>query len=175
MSFYAVFDRVAPAANKYVATLFNGATGRKVVVNRVYRFNWQVSAVVGIQLEQELRFITARTAGTNVLIQREDSNDTITTGIAADTGSTAVTEESTNRGLVKRFFASSEEVVLATALTVPTGAFAHAHDAQLVYWRRYGSKGLVLRQNEGLTIKNITSSTVGTVSYMIEFDDELAT
>ena len=170
MAFFAVFDRVAPAQNKYMATLWNGASGRAVVVDRVYRFNWQVSAVTGVLLEQELRFITARTAGTGVQIQTEDSNDTPTANIACDTGSTSVTEGAGARALIKRFFAPSEEVVLATAYVL-TGIAAYTHDAQLIWSRRPSSSGLVLRQSQGLAIKNLTSSTVGTVSYIMEFRD----
>lgn len=169
MAFYAVFDRIAPAANKYMATLFNGAAGRKVVVNRIYRLNWQVASGTGVLLEQELRGITARTAPTPVTIVPEDSLDTITSGIACDTGSTGVTEG--GKGLIRRLFATNEEFVLATASSVITGAAALLHDGQIIYWRKEGSKGLVLRQNEGITIKNITSSTVGSVSYVMEFDD----
>lgn len=170
MAFYAVFDRIAPAQNKYMATIWNGAAGRMVVVDRVYRCNWQVTAVTGVLLDQELRRITARTAGTNVQIQTEDSNDTVTAGIACDTGSTGVTEGSGAQALVKRFFAVSEEVVLATAYVL-TGIAAHISDAQLVWYRKPGSSGLVLRQNQGLSVKNITNSTAGSVSYIVEFRD----
>lgn len=172
MAFYAVFDRIAPAANKYMATLFNTSATRKVSVNRVYRFQWQVAAVTGVLLEQELRGITARTVGTSVTIVPEDSSDTLSAGIAADTGSTSVTEG--GKGLIRRLFASSEEYALATLSTVLTGGPAMLHDASLIYWRKDGGKGLVLRQNQGITIKNLTSSTVGSVSYCIEFDDEAA-
>jgi len=169
MSYFAVFDRIAPAANKYMATLSNANAARKVVVNRIFRLNWQVAAVTGVLLEQELRRISARTVGTNVPIQSEDSADTLSASITADTGSTSVTE--VNGELIRRFFAVSEEVVLATAATVITGQAAFVPDGQLVYWRSARSKGIVLRNGQGLTIKNLTSSTVGSVSYVFEFDD----
>lgn len=171
MPFFAVYDRIAPATNKYMATLWNGATGRVVIVDRVYRLNWQVSAITGVLLEQEIRFITARTAGTSVQIQTEDSANTITSGIAADTGSTSVTEGTGARGMIKRIFASGEELAIATAYTLPAIS-AHINDAQLAWYRKVGSSGLVLRVNEGLTIKNTTNSALGTVSYIMEFRDE---
>jgi len=169
MSYFAVFDRIAPAANKYMATLFNANADRKVTVNRIFRLNWQVAAVTGVLLEQELRRISARTVGTNVPIQSEDSVDTLSASIAADTGSTSVTEVS--GALIRRFFAVSEEVLLATAATVITGQAAFVPDGQLIYWRSARSRGLVLRNGQGLTVKNLTSSTVGSVSYVFEFDD----
>ncbi len=126
--------------------------------------------MTGVLLDQELRNITARTAGTNVTIVSEDSADSLSAGISADTNSSAVTDSS----LIRRLFAANEEFVLATATTVITGSAALLHDGQLVYWRKDGSKGIVLRQNQGVAIKNITNSTVGSVSYIFEFTDELA-
>lgn len=173
MAFYAVYDRIAPAQNKYMATLFVTSATRMAVVDRVYRFNWQAAAVTGVMLEQELRFITARTVGTAFTIQQEDTTVALSAGITADFASTGVTEATGSRGLVRRLFAGSEEQALAVAWNV-TAAPALLNDAQLIYFRRPGSAGLVLRQNQGLTVKNLTNSTVGTVSYVFEFRDEAA-
>ena len=172
MAFYAVYDRIVPAQNKYMATLFNTSATRKVVVSRIYRVNSQLTAVVGVLLDQELRFITARTAGTAVTIQREDTADTLSAGITADHASTAVTEGTGDRALIRRFSAVNEEYVLATLANTITGGTALLHDAQLIWWRGGWSKGLVLRQQQGVTIKNLTNSVVGSVSYAIVFDDE---
>ena len=171
MPFFALFDRIVPAQNKYMATLFNANASRKVVVNRIHRLNWQGAAVVGVMLEQEIRFIDARTAGAGVPIVSEDSGmAALSSGITADTGSTGVTDSS----LIRRIFASSEEAALAAATTNIPGQTAFVPDAQLVYWRPARSLGLVLRVNRGLTIKNLTNSIVGSVSYVVEFEDELA-
>lgn len=173
-TFTAIFDRIAPAANKYMATIFNTSATRKVVIKRIWRKSQVAAAVVGVLLEQEIRAITARTAGTSVTPFAHDTNQALSAGIAADTASTAVTEGTGNRALFKRFFSSTEEVLLAELTTSPEGAGAHLNDAQCIYWAKGDTDGVVLRQNQGLTIKNITSSTVGTVSYEIEFTDEPA-
>lgn len=171
MSFYAVFDRIAPAGNKYMAVLWNNAQARRVVVNRIYRFNWQVAAVTGVMLEQELREITARTTvGTQVPIQLEDISDPpLTSGIECSHNASGVTE-SGGRGLLRRFFAVSDEMLLASTNLVKD--LALSHDTQLIYWRRPGSRGHVIPTGRGLVVKNITASTVGSVSYVFEFDDE---
>lgn len=167
-TFYAVYDRIVPGANKYMATLFNTSATRKVVVTHVWRFNWQSAAVTGILLEGYLARITARTAGTGVTIFADDTSDTLSAGITADTNTTAVTENH----IIERFFASSEEMALAATGIVVSSA---ADDAgQVIYQRRDGQRGLTLRQNQGLSVRNVTSSTVGTVSYIIEFFDILA-
>lgn len=166
-TFHAVFDRISPAANKYMATLWNGASGRKVVVQRIWRFNWQVATVTGTTLDQELRRITARTAGTSVTPIALDSNDTLTSGITADHNSSSVTDSS----LLQRVMAVSEE---RDGLDTRVVDWLALYPFALVYDRKDGTRGIVLRENQGLTIKNITSSTVGTVSYIIEFTDEVA-
>jgi hypothetical protein len=167
-TYYAVYDRIVPAANKYMATLFNTSTTRKVVVTHVWRFNWQVSAVTGIMLEQYLARITARTAGTAVTIFADDTADTLSAGISADTNSTSVTENH----IIVRSFASSEEMALAaTGMALTLGI---DDSNEVLYRRREGQRGLTLRQNQGLSVRNVTSSTVGTVSYIIEFFDILA-
>lgn len=164
-TFYAVYDRIAPAANKYMATLFNTSAVRKVIVTHVWRLNWQVAAVTGILLEQYLARITARTAGGAITIRADDTTDTLSAGITADTLSTSVTEDH----IIARSFAVSEEMALAaTGLALALGT---DEGAQVLYQRRDGQRGLTLRQNQGLSVRNVTSSTVGTVSYIIEFVD----
>jgi hypothetical protein len=167
-TFYAVYDRIVPAANKYMATLFNTSATRKVVVTHVWRLNWQVTAVTGILLEQYLARITARTAGTGVTIFADDTADTLSAGITADTNSTAVTENH----IITRSFATSEEMALAATGIVLSGATDDA--GEIFYQRREGQRGLTLRQNQGLAVRNVTSSTIGSVSYIIEFFDILA-
>ena len=173
-TFTAVFDRIAPAANKYMATVFNTSSTRKVVVKRIWRKNRGITAVTGILLEQEIRGITARTAGTSVTPFAHDTNLALSAGITADHASTAVTEATGNRALFERFLCSTEEVLIAELTTSPEGSAAYLNDAQCVYWSKGDAEGITLRQNQGLTIKNITSSTVGTLSYAIEFTDEAA-
>lgn len=167
-TFYAVFDRVAPAANKYMATIFNTSASRIARINRIWVYNWQVGAVTGVLLDQELRRISARTVGVAVTPVAGDSGDTLSAGITADTASTVVTE--VTNALYQRIIAYSEEATLAQGYVTGREQDAGA----LQYERPPWARGIVLRQNEGITIKNITSSTVGSVSYVFEFTDEAA-
>lgn len=166
-TFSAVYDRIAPAANKYMATLFNTSSTRKVVVQRIYQFNWQFTGVTDNLLEQEIRYITARTAGTTVTPFAHDSTDTLSSGITADHLSTAVTDST----LLKRIITGSAEAAIAggeSGLKIMRTVDMLA----IVYERKDGIRGWTLRENQGLTIKNITSVTVGTCSYVFEFTDE---
>ena len=164
-TFYAVFNRIVPAANKYMATLFNTSATQKVIVTHIWRLNWQVAGVTGVLLEQYLARITARTAGGAITIFADDTADTLSAGISADTLSTSVTEDH----IITRFFSTSEEA--AAAATGFALNLMSLEDTQLIYQRREGQRGLTLRQNQGITIRNVSSSTIGSVSYIMEFFD----
>lgn len=165
-SYYAVYDRIAPATNKYMATLFNTSATRKAVIREIYCFNWQFAAVTGVILEQYLVRITARTTGTGVTIRAEDTADSVDAGITADTNSSVVTEDH----IIKRTFATSEEIIISSANIVKD--LALDRNCQIIYQKADGTRGITLRQNQGISIRNVTNSAIGTVSYLILFTDE---
>jgi hypothetical protein len=165
-TFVAVFDRIVPADGKYMATLFNGASGRKVVVHKIWAYNWQVVAANnGAVLQQSLFRISARTVGVAVTPDADDTNDTLTAGITADYDTTAVTE-STRRA---RIILTNKEVGLGAVDPVTARTYARN---SIVYERSGGTRGLTLRAGQGCTIKNETANTAGSVSYVFEFTDE---
>jgi len=165
-SFYVLYDRIPPAENKYVAVLWNGSSTRKIVVQRIRVYNWQVTAVTGVLLEQQLEFITARTAGTTVPIRTYDTIDTVPAGVSAEVGVTGVT----TGHIIERIFTTNDEMALTTnniATWRVELAGAVTYDRKLS-----GVKGHTLRQNQGIAIKNITKATLGSVSYIFEFTSE---
>lgn len=163
-TFYAYFDRIAPAQNKYMATLFNTSATRKVVVRRIWWLTNNFTAVTGVVHDMYLARITARTAGTSVTVRARDSNDLLSSGITADTGSTSVTEAY----IARRFVGASEESPVTTT-ALPT---YNDRQGTRLYEKPAGEKGETLRQNQGLTIRTLTASTVGVLSFLIEFTDE---
>ena len=165
--YYAVFDRIAPAANKYMATLFNGSSTNIIMVSRIFRLNWQFATVTDNDLDQYLARITARTAGASVTIRSGDTADTVPSGISADTGSTAVTEDHIIRRVPAINFVWHQDLPLeANAVNGPL--------VGLIYERQIEHKGPILRNNEGLSIRNITAVTTGSVSYVFEFSQVYA-
>lgn len=165
-TFIATFDRIAPALNKYLATLWNGASGRKVCIHSITVWNWQESAVTGTVITGELRRITARTAGTPVTPNAMDTDDSLTTNITADTNTSGVSEST----LLARFVATGEEMALGTAMFQNLLAV----QGHVAYQRLPSTKPLTLRSGQGLTLKQTTNTTVGTVSVTIVFTDEPA-
>src|SRR4030067_1436655 len=114
-TFYAYLDRVAPATNKYMLTLFNTSSTRKVTITKIIWLTNSITAVTGVVHDMYLARITARTAGTTVTIRARDSNNTLSAGITADTLSTSVTEAY----IMNRFVGSSEEAPI-TITSLPT-------------------------------------------------------
>jgi hypothetical protein len=167
-SFYAVFDRIVPGNNKYMATLWNGAAGRKVVLHRAWSYNWQVAAATGTELDQVFMRISARTLGTSVTPLADDTSDTLTSGITADHLTTAVTDGAT----IERVIVSSEEIGQTNAAFL-VGSRA-TYPGALIYARVPGTRGVTLRNGQGISIKNVTNSNNGTVSYVYQFTDEPA-
>lgn len=165
-TFYAVFDRITIAANKYIATIFNTDLGKKVVIQRVWVFNWQTSGVTGLYVLLAMYRISARTAGTSITIRAEDTNDVIDPQITADTNSSSVTQDH----LIKRILACGDELSpfdssYDTLISIMSNA--------LVYERRMGQRGITLRRNQGISIRiEENGSTAGSVSAMIEFTQE---
>lgn len=164
-TFFVVFDRVVPAALKYVATLWNGSATHKLVLQRIRVYNWQLAAVTGVLLEQQLERITARTAGVAVAVRACDTADVLPTGVAADSGSTGVTV----LHLVERIFTTNDEMAL-TANNISTWRVELA--GAVTYDRKPGTTGHTLRPGQGFAVKNITAAAVGSVSYIFEFTAE---
>jgi hypothetical protein len=164
-TFLAIADRIVPAVNKYILTVFNTTSTRKVVIQKVFVYNWQTATATGTLLEQEFRRITARTVGSAITPVAYDTADTLTAGITADSTTTAVTDSS----LIRRNYTSGEEVKIG-ALTLENSMGVDDRLA-IVYEKTTGCKGLTCRQNQGVTIKNI-SGTAGTTSAVMLFTDE---
>lgn len=167
-TFYVGIDRVAPAQNKYMLTLFNTSSTRKVTITKIIWLTNSISAVTGVVHDMYLARITARTAGTSLTIRARDSNNTLSSGISSDTGSTSVTEGY----IMNRFIGSSEEApVTTTAINTYDLKLDSGH---ILYAKLPGTDGETLRQNQGVTIRTNTSSSVGVMSFLIEFMDEAA-
>jgi hypothetical protein len=169
-SFSAAYDRIAPAAGKFMATLFNTSATRKVVIQRIFAFNWQIANSNDVILDQEVRRITARTVGTSITPTPDDSTDVLSAGITADTNSSAVTQAQ----LLKRLARTSSEADVGGNKSDWLKNSRTTDALALIYEHRDGMRGWTLRQNQGITILNINNITSGGASYVIDFTDEPA-
>ena len=163
--FYAVFDKIVPVTGKFMATIFNSATSQADGVPeivRIRRYNWDITTtrVSTKILQQSVRFINTRTAGTSIPTRRVNAgvSDTFP-HVTLDTDSSGVTFPPMS--LILRFHASQGNPKPKESSDRNT----------IVYERKLGDSGLRVQTGRGLTIQNDTDpgSNPGTVSYIIEW------
>lgn len=170
MSFRVVADAIAPAQNKYMWTLFNASTDYNVEVHRIYLVHNNITAATGVVLAQTLSRISAYTPAAAITPIALDPADTLPSGITADTGSTSVSDVSSST-LVNIVAVSEEQIVAGTDPWL--GARAKDPMGNPIFLSGNGIKPIVLRgataAHKGLVVKNITNSTAGTCSYIVDF------
>lgn len=163
-TYYAVADAVALAANKHHLALFNDVgSGVVVAVKKLFQINLSLAAVTGAALRFDIKKATASSAGTTITPQTMDSsNPALPAGVTVRTGATV-----TEGGLLFPYTTQSDEI-------------AAANTAVANYLTQYNNlilessemQELRLREGEGLTVKQITSSTVGSFAWLIGFTVE---
>lgn len=163
-TFWFVADRIVPAANKYILDVFNTSATIVVRVRRIWIPNWQVAAVVGVFAEGELRRITARTSGTSITPFLNDTTEAVPAGVTGSAASTAVTDST----LLSRWGTWTEEGITNTQIP-STMKLQNWFDETLVYEQGLsGQAPIILRQNQGIALKQITNTAIGTISAIIE-------
>lgn len=152
---------VAPAASKHMLTLFNAA-GSGVIVE-IYDLRaslLQTAAVTGVTLRWDVLKCSAASVGTTIAPELHDSGSAaLPAQVTARTGGT-VTAGNRLAGFVvagEEFTAALSNFVLAQGLDL------------LPALKNAKAKPIVLREGQGITVQNITSSTVGTFGLSCTF------
>jgi hypothetical protein len=157
-------DAVAYAANKQMISLLNASGSGKIVkVRKLFLVNLALAAVTGVAVRLDVKRITAHSAGTVITPQAMDSqNAVLPVGITLRTGSTV-----TEGALLFPITMANDEVgatqAFPSSLLMQGFNWLFEHDA---------TQDLVLREGEGLTVKNITSTTVGSLGIILLFTVE---
>lgn len=153
---------VAAAASKHHTTIFNAAASGVVVqVHDVRFYNLGITAVTGVALRFDMLKASAASAGTTITPEKFDSGDAnLPAGVTVRTNGTV-----TNGNRVMGFVTSGEEMA-ATLL-------ARSHEGVSLLPNINGKqKPFTLREGEGLTVQQITSSTIGTFGWLVIFSAE---
>jgi len=160
-TYYALADAVAFAANKHMISLMNATgSGKLLVLKKLFLINNQLAAVTGVSVRQEFRRHAGHTGGTLLTPQTNDTdNAALPAQITVRTGATI-----TDGALLFPLTFANDEIGA-------TQAFPSAALLAGLNWLPEGSEiqEVRLREGEGVTIKNITSTTVGSFSYLIVF------
>lgn len=166
-TFYALADAVAFAANKHHLSIMNAAgSGKMVSIKKLYHINLALAAVTGVPLRFDVKKASVVTGGTAITPVSCDTDDTLPAGITVATGAASVTEGA----ILYPVTTQNDE------LTAANTAVAN-YLAMMTNLQPEGGeiKEFRLRPGEGMTIKQITSSTVGSFAWFLVFtvDDDL--
>jgi hypothetical protein len=163
-TYYALADAVALAANKHHISIFNASgSGSLVSIKKLFQINLSLAAVTGVALRFDMKRTTAQSAGTAITPASMDSNNpALPAQITVNTNGT-ITEST----LLYPFVTQSDEVTAANT-------------AVANYLTQYGNLMLEsmemqevrLREGQGFTVKQITSSTVGSFAWLMAFTVE---
>ena len=161
-TYYALADAVAFAANKHMISIHNASgTGKLVVLKKMFLINLATAAVTGVAVRQDVkRFTAAHTGGTSITpVACDTTNPALPAGITAKTGATV-----TDVTLLFPLTFTNDEVGA-------TQAFPSSSLQAGLNWFIEGAETqeIRLREGEGVTVKNITSTTVGSFAYLIVF------
>lgn len=165
-TFYALADAVAFAANKHHIAVMNAAgSGKMVSIRKIYHINLSLLAVTGVAVRFDVKKATAVSAGTAITPQSCDSDDTLPAGITVATGATV-----TEGALLYPVTTQNDELTAAN-----TAIANYLMQATNLQPEGIEIKEYRLRPGEGLTVKQITSSTVGSFAWLIVFtvDDDI--
>lgn len=166
-TYRAVAAGVAFAANKSMATIFNGSgSGRVVRIKRVWFLNNQTVAVTGVLTTMELRRITASTGGSAITTVKHDTtSEAIPAQITTTSGAT---DTLSSDPAFMRWMWSNDEPAASSLTsdeteTIPVLSliFDSTGDADL--------EPITLRTGEGLSVRHTGSTAVGTADVIIEF------
>lgn len=152
---------VAPAASKHMITLFNAAASGVIVeVYDLRAILLQVAAVTGVTLRWDILKCSAASAGTTITPELFDSGAAaLPAGVTVRTNGTV-----TGGNRLAGYVVAGEE--LTTALTNVSGAVGVD---LLPMLKNPKAKPIVLREGQGITVQNVTSSTVGTFGLSVTF------
>jgi len=164
-TYYAWSGAQAFAANKHFLSIFNVAGSGKVVrLKKIFVVNLQIGAVTGVLFQFDFRRTTAQSAGSAITAISMDTQDAVPAQsvVAIAAGATI-----TNSSLLFSQIFSNEENVAAQTNNAPMTQAG-------ISWLPEGTeiKELVLRPGEGLTVQNITATTVGSYGVLFVFTVE---
>ena len=157
-TYYALADAVGFAANKHMISLYNASgSGKLVVLKKLCLVNLQLTTVTGVAVRQNFsRFSAVHSAGTLITPTSNDSlNPAIPAGITVRTGATLTAGSL----LFPLTFANDEVGATQAFPSVPLQWLPEGNEVQEVR----------LREGEGVTVQNITSTVIGSFAYMFVF------
>lgn len=164
-TWWALADNVVPAANKHHIAILNGAgSGVVIRIRKLFVISLQIAAVTGAVMRCDIKKTTAQSGGTAITPQSMDSNNVaIPAQVLIATAPASVTEGA----ILFPTMITAEEEPATQALS----------KSQFQAYNNLILEGpemqeLVLREGQGLTVKQITSVAVGSLAWLMGFTVE---
>jgi hypothetical protein len=146
---------VSLTANRLLLSLLNlAASGQVLRVRKLFLVNAQLVAAAGIGVEYQVKRISAITGGTSITPNPSDTGDGALTNVTCVHSATSATE-----GIVLfSWYTNNDEIGL-------TGGFPQATIQALTSMLPEGPeiRELTLNPGEGFCLKQITSTTIGSM------------
>lgn len=151
--------------NKSMISIQN--TGSSILVIReIWIINDRTTAVTGVAGEFRVHRIASFTGGTALTPSSYDTSDSLPAGITCATGATVASETD----LLRSGKWSTDEWGPGT---LDVEANDHANQNTEPFWKQTpNSKGIYVRQNEGVHVKFATNSTAGEFNIRLIFTTE---
>ena len=160
--FLALADNVAFAQNKHHISIFNAADSTNIIrLERLHFVNLSLAAVTGVGIRFDVKRTTGQSGGTALTSTPYDTADLSrlnTSKVRVATGATIV------EGALRYPVVTNNDEIGLTAATQP-GLLSRVN----VFTSEGNVKRGVLRPGEGLTVKQITNSTVGSFAWVLQF------
>lgn len=166
-AFSAFASAVALANNKSLLSIVNTSSTNLVRIRELWIENDQTAAITGVIAQLNLLRITGHSNGTSITVCLNDTTETLDSGVSVRTGSTVSGEDSV---VCRQWKVSTDEWgVGAQDVESLQQVFQQAMPR---YSGSFNSRPITLRQNQGITVKNITNTTAGTFNLFLVFTVE---
>jgi hypothetical protein len=164
-TFVAVSLVTAVGNNKSMMSIVNTHATLRVKIKQIIIRNQQTTAVTGIMADFNLRRCTGHSAGTLIVPEVRDTIDSLNAAITVRTGATIAGESAST---MDRWKWSSDEHGVGT-LDQEGFDKAFMNCFPMTNITDPSEKRITLRQNQGLTLKQVTNSTAGNFDIIIVF------
>jgi hypothetical protein len=167
-TFVSYASAVALANNKSLFSIVNTGSSFLVRIREIRIINTQTSAVTGVIADFRMFRITGHSSGTLLVGLTSDTNDTLDSSVTARTGSTVAGEAS---DFLRRWLVSTDEWGVGSSDVESMQHIMQTY-SNPAYYPTPKTKPITLRQNQGITIKNVTNTTVGTFDIAVIYTQE---
>lgn len=154
--------------NKSMMSIVNASGSTvKIRIREIRIINIQNTAVTGVVADYRLLRCTSHSSGTNITPLAHDTADTLSGSVTVKTNAT-ITGEAANP--LRRWQFSTDEWGVGAS-----DVESNSHDTQMnrsLFDTAPKTKTITLNANEGITIKQVTNSTVGSFDILVVFTQE---